>query len=112
MSHNQKEKEKEAMKAFERLKRWLSGSHHWEHLIGGVFLFGIFAAMCIVLGISGTPTIVIGTFAVTAVAVSVEMKDWMWGGEFDLTDIWATIAVPVIALVIAVIYTVFALIFK
>lgn len=53
---------------------WLSQSNRWKHLAGG-FLIGLGAndAYC-------------AAYAGTGVAATLELKDKLWGGEWDWID--------------------------
>ncbi len=62
-----------------KIKTWLGLSNRYKHLIGG-FLIGLFAINWYCALYTGC-----------GVAGAMEMKDKLWGGEFDWTDFWCTV---------------------
>lgn len=63
-----------------KILEWLKLSNRWKHLIGGV---------CIGLGADGDYCAV---YTGLGVAASLELKDKLWGGEWDWIDFGLTMA--------------------
>lgn len=58
---------------------WLKSSNRWKHLVGG---------MLIGLGANG---IYCAAYAGIGVAAALELKDKLWGGEWDWIDFGLTV---------------------
>ena len=67
-----------------RIIEWLSASNRWKHLVGGV-LIGI-----------GSDNWYCALYAGTGVAAALELKDRMWGGQWDWIDLSLTVTGAVI----------------
>ena len=67
-----------------RIIEWFSASNRWKHLVGGV-LIGI-----------GSDNWYCALYAGTGVAAALELKDRMWGGQWDWIDLSLTVTGAVI----------------
>lgn len=65
-----------------KLYNWLKESNRWVHLLGG-FLIGF-----------GANSIYCAAYTGLGIASTLELKDHMWGGEWDWTD-WTLTVVGV-----------------
>lgn len=61
-----------------RLTDWLKESNRWKHLVGGMAV-GLLSA-----------EVWAGLYAGLVAGAAMEMKDRMWGGKADLTDLLMT----------------------
>lgn len=67
-----------------RVWQWLKASNHWKHLLGGIIIgMGADGWYC-------------ALYAGAGVAAAMELKDKMWGGKWDWTDISLTVAGAVV----------------
>lgn len=67
-----------------RIIEWLSASNRWKHLVGGVLIgFGSDDWYC-------------ALYAGTGVAAALELKDRMWGGQWDWIDLLLTVTGAVV----------------
>lgn len=62
-----------------KIIEWLSASNRWKHLVGG-FLIGF-----------GSDDWYCTLYSSAGVAVALELKDKMWGGQWDWTDLSLTV---------------------
>lgn len=67
-----------------KIIEWLSASNRWKHLVGGC-LIGI-----------GSDDWYCALYAGTGVAAALELKDKMWGGQWDWMDLSLTVTGAVV----------------
>lgn len=62
-----------------KVLQWLQASNRWKHLVGGICIgFGADSTYC-------------AAYAGIGVAAALEMKDKLWGGEWDWVDFGLTV---------------------
>lgn len=64
----------------QKVIKWLSASNRWKHLVGGVMI-GL-----------GADDWYCACYTGAGVAASLELKDKLWGGEWDWIDFGLTMA--------------------
>ena len=67
-----------------KIIEWLSASNRWKHLVGG-WLIGV-----------GSDDWYCTLYSSTGVAAALELKDKMWGGQWDWIDLSLTVAGAVV----------------
>lgn len=67
-----------------KIIEWLSASNRWKHIVGGL-LIGL-----------GSDNWYCTLYAGTGVASALELKDKMWGGQWDWIDLSLTVTGAVV----------------
>lgn len=67
-----------------KIIEWLSASNRWKHIVGGL-LIGL-----------GSDNWYCTLYAGTGVAAALELKDKMWGGQWDWIDLSLTVTGAVV----------------
>lgn len=60
---------------------WLTESHHWQHIVGGI-----------IIGLLSLGNWYCASLTGACIASALEFKDESWGGRWDWTDWSCTIA--------------------
>lgn len=76
-----------------RIIKWLSASHRWLHLIGGVAVGGACAAATALAHGGPTAAVIAGAAGAVVSACTLEFKDYQHGCLPDIID-WALTAGP------------------
>lgn len=63
-----------------KIVEWLAESNRWKHAVGGL-LIGFFSGSWFTAAYTGV-----------GIAGALELKDDLWGGEWDWIDYWLTVA--------------------
>lgn len=74
-----------------KLIEWFKTSNRWKHLAGGI-LIGL-----------GADSTYCAVYAGLGVAAALELKDKLWGGKWDWTDLSLTFAGAVLGRVIRIV---------
>ena len=73
---------------------WLKDSNRPKHMKGGMLVFLAMLTVCLTLGVTLSPSAIIGFIATCIVAVAVDYKDKQHGSVFDWLDVVATVLLP------------------